>query len=192
MCVRFINLCKLAGRLLSSFTWNTHALGWLKVWCLQELLSGSKWSVWCASPTNDLTTATALPLWQLLQFTGLMLSWEPLQGMLKICSAVHRWPNKNVFCNRLPKKNPPRKKPEREREALLTPSLRGQSLEGAAGLDNVTHPASTPLHFSATFAGIWNTWLWFLCWGGLVGGSRAFYPVHISCRFRSGSGKAWS
>lgn len=92
-------LCKLAGKFLSSFTLNIYSLRWLKVWWLQELLSRSKWSMWCASPKNDLTTATALPLWQLLQFTGLMLSGAPLQGMLKICSAVLRWPNKNVVCN---------------------------------------------------------------------------------------------
>lgn len=50
--------------------------------------------------------APALPLWQLLQFTGLMLAWEPLQGMLRMCLALLTWHNKNVFCNLIPKKAP--------------------------------------------------------------------------------------
>lgn len=123
-------LCKLAGKFLSSFTLNIYSLRWLKVWWLQELLSRSKWSMWCASPKNDLTTATALPLWQLLQFTGLMLSRAPLQGMLKIRSAVLRWPNKNVVCNLIHTHTHKKKKPGRERCFINSQPLWAESGSG--------------------------------------------------------------
>lgn len=177
-----INLWRSAGRFLSSFTWNIRSLGWLKVWWVQELLSRRKWSVWCASPPSDLTAATALPLWRLLQFTGLMLSWEPLQGMLKVCFAVLGWPNKIVVGNlMLKKKKQTRREHAHERDALLTPSLCGLKSRRCRGLVWCDPPASTPLSFSAAFTGIWDTWPWFLHRG-------AFCLVQISCRLCSVSG----